>query len=301
MKAASPIESALAKQLLDGRGPDGAWGYYPGHTARLEPTCWAMLALGACDALASAVPDLIRVADFLKGTARDDGLLVDSLGVPPNLASNGLAALTLAQHREMLNPPATSRLLAALHRVKGLALPQNDEVHQDNSLQGWPWIDGTFSWVAPTACCLLALKKTAAIEADVATGQRIDEAEQLLFDRVCDSGGWNYGNASVQGTHLRAYVPTTALGLLALQDRRDHPVVQKSLTYLEANQTSEVSGMALGLTLLCLRLYGQPAETVEALLYQQFKRTEFLGNMAILGLALYSLSADEHEAAAFRL
>ena len=59
--------------------------------------------------------------------------------------------------------------------------------------------------------------------------------------------------------------------------------------------------MALGLTLLCLRLYGQPAETVEALLYQQFKRTEFLGNMAILGLALYSLSADEHEAAAFRL
>ena len=181
-------------------------GTIAGHTARLEPKCWAMLALGACDALASAVPDLIRVADFLKGTARDDGLLVDSLGVPPNLASNGLAALTLAQHREMLNAPATSRLLAALHRVKGLALPQNDEVHQDNSLQGWPWIDGTFSWVAPTACCLLALKKTAAIEADVATGQRIDEAEQLLFDRVCDSGGWNYGNASVQGTHLRAYV-----------------------------------------------------------------------------------------------
>jgi hypothetical protein len=260
-----------------------------------------VLALGACDALSSAVPELVRVVDFLKGAARDDGLLVDSVGVPPNLASNGLAALTLTQHRDMLNPPATSRLLAALHRVKGLALPQNDQVQQDNSLQGWPWIDTTFSWVAPTAYCLLALKKTVAIEADVATGQRIAEAEQLLFDRVCDSGGWNYGNARVRGTHLRAYIPTTALGLLALQDRREHPVVQKSLMYLEANQTSEVSGMALGLTLLCLRLYGQPADTVETLLYQQFEKTEFLGNMAILGLVLYSLSANEHEAAAFRL
>ena len=126
MKAASPIESALARQLLDGRGPDGAWGYYAGHTARLEPTCWAMLALGACDALASAVPDLIRVADFLKGAARDDGLLVDSVGVPPNLASNGLAALTRSVQRYgVIEPGAVGSLTLIDTRTPWTVCPEH--------------------------------------------------------------------------------------------------------------------------------------------------------------------------------
>ena len=32
-------------------------------------------------------------------------------------------------------------------------------MRQDGSLQAWSWVDGTFSWVEPTAWCLLLLKK----------------------------------------------------------------------------------------------------------------------------------------------
>ena len=40
----------LRQQLLDGRNADGGWGYYRGRVSRLEPTCWALLALGVDEA-----------------------------------------------------------------------------------------------------------------------------------------------------------------------------------------------------------------------------------------------------------
>ena len=59
------------------------------------------------------------------------------------------------------------------------------------------------------------------------------EAEALLRNRQCTTGGWNYGNAEVLGKKLYAYTPTTALGLLALSDAwlaaRDSRVIEHSL------------------------------------------------------------------------
>ena len=48
---------------------------------------------------------------------------------------------------------------------------------------------------------------------------RIRDGEAVLRDRVCVDGGWNYGNSNVFGKNLPAYIPTTAIALLALQDR----------------------------------------------------------------------------------
>ncbi len=221
-------------------------------------------------------------------------------GSPPNLAANGLAAILLTQHAELLDPSSTARLLGAIQSARGIQLPQYPEFRQDNSLQGWSWVDGTFSWVEPTAWCLLALKLSGVRSEEGAA--RIREAEQLLLDRVCESGGWNYGNAYVLDKALRPYVPTTALGLLALQDRPEHEAVQKSLAYLEAEQLSEVSGMALGLALICLRVYGRSVGKVEQLVREQFVKTAFLGNAATMGLVLYGLSTSVHdEAATFQL
>ena len=44
------VEQVLQHQLLETRNGDGGWGYEPGRTSRLEPTCWALLALGGAQA-----------------------------------------------------------------------------------------------------------------------------------------------------------------------------------------------------------------------------------------------------------
>ncbi len=35
----------MRRALLSAANADGGWGYYPGKASRLEPTCWALLAL----------------------------------------------------------------------------------------------------------------------------------------------------------------------------------------------------------------------------------------------------------------
>ena len=52
-----------------------------------------------------------------------------------------------------------SGLLEGLTRVRGRSLPPSDVLTQNNALQAWPWLEGTFSWVEPTSYCLLALKR----------------------------------------------------------------------------------------------------------------------------------------------
>jgi hypothetical protein len=100
---------------------------------------------------------------------------------------------------------------------------------------------------------------------------------------------------------LRPYVPTSALALLALQDQRGHPVVQRSLSWLEAHALSEPSTMALSLAAVCLHVYGRPVEGVLALLEAQQARTRALGNIHLAAMAAYALSLSTHRAVAMRV
>ena len=149
----------------------------------------------------------------------------------PNLAFNGLAALLWAQQTDLAPEGGLPRLISGVVSNRGIKLPQSNLSPQDNSLQAWSWIDTTFSWVEPTGWCLLALKKAAPKNAEVSS--RIDEAERLLRDRCCTAGGWNSGTAMVMGQGLNPYVPTTALGLMAMQNLPNDPVVVRSLEAAE--------------------------------------------------------------------
>jgi hypothetical protein len=84
---------------------------------------------------------------------------------------------------------------------------------------------------------------------------RIEAGEQLLLDRVCSVGGWNYGNRQVYGHDLWPYVPTTALALLALQDHRELPSVKRSLEQMQKDLLTERSTLALALARVCLDVY----------------------------------------------
>jgi hypothetical protein len=122
-----------------------------------------------------------------------------------------------------------------------------------------------FSWVEPTSWGAIALKtarRAGMTSADA--DARIAEAERLLIDRACRAGGWNFGNATVMNQDLRPYVPTTALTLLALQDRRDDAAVKRGLAFLEEHWQDEIAAASTGLSLICLDVFGRPVDRLEA-------------------------------------
>ncbi len=236
----------LPSSLASRRNPDGGWGYEAGKTSRLEPTCWALLAL----ARASAQP---LDADVLLEWRQESGWFVDVPGVPVNFAFNALAALTLRTHPR--GRDTARRIATQLLGVHGLAFEPSPALRQDNSLQAWPWIDGTFSWVEPTSLCLLLMKRLRRELPATAVSDRITVAERMLLDRACAPGGWNYGGANAFGRDLFPYVPTTALGLLAMQDRKDLPVTRQAVNWLAQEAASEKSTQSLALAGIALTAY----------------------------------------------
>lgn len=251
----------LRQAILAARNSDGGWAYHPGHASRLEPTCWAMLALGA-DA---DPPD----GAFLTRCQQPSGWLVEDAAWPVNIAFNALAAFTWLHHPGLATDDRRARLLAVLSGAKGVQAPPLAGSDQDNRLQGWPWIAGTFSWVEPTAWGVLALRRAKAAAAGGAAAvdveARLSEAAKLLLNRACHAGGWNFGNADVMGQDLRPYVQASAMALLALTDRRSEPAVVRGLAFLREHWRDEPSALAWGLSLLCLDVYGARDEDIRAL------------------------------------
>jgi hypothetical protein len=227
------------------------------------------------------------------------GLLVDPGALEPNVAWNGLALLVLETLGD-LRDPAAAGLRRAVLRARGVRLDDDPvgAIDQDNQLQAWAWIEGTFSWVEPTALCLLALKRRPAGTPEEA--DRVRSGEAVLLDRVCVGGGWNYGNRAVFHQDLRPYVPVTALGLLALQDRAEEPAVRQSLDWLSANAVSEPSAMALSLAAVALTLHGRPVSPVLSALRRQHEATGFLDHPHLIAMAQFALTLDRHGAAALR-
>lgn len=282
----------LRQTLSNLRNTDGGWGYYPDKQSRLEPTCWALLAL-ARDA-GTAVD-----AGVLDRWPRRRDWLIDApgAGAPVNYAFNAVAGLTLLQ--DPAGVPATRPIATALATARGLELPQSVAIQQNNSLQAWPWIDQTFSWVEPTAWCLIFLKKCRAATGLTGVDERIRVGEQVLFDRVCAQGGWNYGSSNVYGQELYPFVPTSALGLLALQDHRDHPAAVRTLAFLRTQATSEPSAMALSMAAIGLRTFGAPADGVDHALSPAADFARSRGNVLGMAMSLYALADARDGMAAF--
>jgi hypothetical protein len=293
--AATP---SLRSRLVDLESRAGGWPYYRGKAARIEPTCWALLALSAGRPTDVEVAAVERGRAFLKRLIRPDGLLVEP-GVPgPNYAWNGLALVALNSRDDV---DLVGRLASGLLSVRGIQITDATPgtVQQDGRLQAWSWTEGTFSWVEPTAWCLLALKARHVSAPTLA--ERVRDAEAVLVDRVCESGGWNYGNSQVLTQDLRPYVPTSALALLALQDQRHLPAVEESLAWLVAHAVSEKAALALALATVCLHVYGLETAEVRRAIADQDRRTGFLGNAHLMAMAAYALDVASHGAEALRI
>lgn len=290
----------LRRRLLTEAMPEG-WGYYAGRAPRIEPTSWALLALGEGWVGDGSWADFARPRwAFLASRQTTGGLLSDTEASLANLASNGLASLVCARHASNLShPDLGARINAGIVALKGARLTEVD-ARQNNQLQAWPWVQDTFSWVEPTAWCLLALKRVPAASRSQAAAARIAEGNAVLENRMCVDGGWNYGNASTLGQDLRAYVPTTAAALMALLDRAQTPVVRQSLLWLSHDRASEPGTPTLALARLALGLHGQPSDDLDDLLSERVQVSERDGHVQAIAMALYALTLGAHGGEALR-
>jgi uncharacterized protein (DUF362 family) len=216
-----PILDALACQVHSG----GGWGYAPAQAAHLEPTCLALLALSLQnDRFGEAIAHGRR---FLDRCAQPDGSYRLAAGRdeavwPTSLVLFVQTALDFPQDRI---EQTAARLLALRGRQPQ---PEAAELHDiDVQLIGWPWAEGNFSWAEPTAWACLALR-----HAGQASHERVEEGLRLLLDRASDTGGINYGNRRILGRTTEPIPGPTALMLLALQGRGDHPRVAAAIDYL---------------------------------------------------------------------
>jgi uncharacterized protein (DUF362 family) len=121
----------------------------------------------------------------------------------------------------------TSSFLLAIRGHKGDANDSAEVNDIDLDLTGWPWAEGNFSWVEPTAWACLALR-----HAGCGCQGRVEEGLRLLLDRAFEDGGVNYGNRSILGRRTEPIPGPTALMLLALQGHGHEPKVRAAAGYL---------------------------------------------------------------------
>jgi Prenyltransferase and squalene oxidase repeat len=285
--------------LAKSQNPDGGWGYFPGKQSALEPTAYALMGLGR----APQVERVVAMAGkFIAATqTAQGGWPVNTTDKEPAPWVTPLVGLTLLSGRgESAETQAAVRsVVSSFGRMPKGWINRIGEwlgygsSNVDTKLGGWSWNPGTAIWVEPTCYAILFLKKANSEKQEESIVSIVAEAESMVYDRMCKSGGWNYGNAQVLGEELRPYPLTTALALIALQDRSSRIENQKSLTYLKQSVASEKSLLSLCFTGLCLDLYSQDWQGVWQQLDESYRKTSFLQDIKAAALMLIALDARE--------
>jgi hypothetical protein len=258
MTIATLMGLAEARQdfLRKNQNTDGGWGYFPDKPSRVEPSAYALRALGAKD------PAWQRGIAYL--TARQDksGGLTPGEGIPgstwvtqlafPLLKLGGMDKKNLERASDWIinTEGAEGGILQRLLYSMG-----KSKVDQDPKLKGWPWRPDNNSWVEPTAHGLLALHWMKDIALDAGIRYRRDYATRMLLDRRCLDGGWNYGNKKVLNEVLPSFPETTGLALLGLASSGADLSV--SLTKAKDDLVKTKGAYGRALLTLALKLHGQ--------------------------------------------
>jgi hypothetical protein len=291
-------EKSIFEHLLKLQNLDGGWSSAPGKQSNPEATAYALMALVQHWDQAEIQPRINEAITWLLGRQDESGawyyahearqgfwvtapvLLSLSPFVTYREELRRGAAWLLRQKGERLNLVQTLRYWLWYQKRNGGINP---------NLPGWSWASGTTSWVEPTAFALLVLNKLRPALDLQAASERIRYGEALLYDRVCEKGGWNQGKGMALGKQIPPYPDTTAIALIALQAHRDKPENQTSLDMLNKMIARQRSGLILSWAIICRFMYGQDNETLKAQLLMQYQKTRFLGRTKPLALSLVAL------------
>ncbi|MEX2119107.1 MAG: hypothetical protein WD847_05825 [Pirellulales bacterium] len=285
------MSSSWITPLLDALGREAGWSYRPGGPAATEVMALATLALAGHQRHAAAG----RVARRLAALQAGDG----SLGITASQRDphwpTGLAVLawSVADEPGTRQPGGfwqanVDRAVAWILSTRGETLPKAPDLGHDPTLEGWSWVEGTHSWIEPTAINLLALKATGR------TGHpRARQAALLLVDRMFASGGCNYGNTIVLGQRLLPHVEPSGLALLALAGEHDERRrIAASLDYVEANLSAATTSMSLAHGLIGLAAHGRLIPRASSWLEQAARKRRGLGPHQSALLVLAALGED---------
>ena len=287
------VLSSVIAELALRQLPCGGWSALASSTQpAIEPTCYATMALGSVP-----VGDIERAHDFLLRTQNPDGSWPVVLG--DDQGGTYVTSLAVLALRDLL--PAIPARLRAIHWLLHCVGKESNwiwkwkfrtadrHVRFDPEKYGWPWFPDTISWVVPTAFSILALNQTPC-SCDGLEGitLRVDRGIQMLFDRACPGGGWNAGNGVVYECPMAPHIDDTAIALLALRERDQHPIVQTAVQYLEQAASTLAAPWSLSWASLALAAYRRPIRPLAGSrpALSDFSNTQDTATLAVGCLAL---------------
>jgi len=217
--------------------PEGGFAMHNGGSFRPDATAWVVMALEAYERNRYLTN---TACQRLAGSQLPDGRITAVEGHPESYWPTSLALLAWKKVAgfEQQVELATQFLL----NTTGKYWPKRKDaaVAHDTSIKGWPWIEGTYSWIEPTALAILALRSSG-----FHGHERVREAVRMILDRQLTSGGWNYGNKIVFNKELRPIPENTGMALTALAGLVEKGQIKSSLDYL----TNEVQKLRTPLSL----------------------------------------------------
>jgi hypothetical protein len=287
------VEGIIAR-LRDGLSarqlPGGGWPFsVESSQMALEPTCLALLALR---------PDTFMPTQILIDSQFPDGGWPSFAGDDQSSGLTGLALLTL--NRFGIAHHARRRAVRWLiqTRSKEADWPWNwkfrtrdTHVRFDPSKFGWPWHNGTCSWVVPTSFAVLALKREFPDNRPRAVARRIQTGVEMLFDRACPRGGWNAGNGVVYGRPMAPHIDSTAIALLALQHEGASEIAALSLAWLDGQASDCNAPWSLAWSIVALHGCDRPVDRLQRRL-ACLAQSEPLRDIATLAITVLALDCE---------
>jgi len=284
--------------LLENQNPDGGWGAVRGKRSNTESTSLAVTALKAIP-VNTAAENRKRGIDWLLRRQNKDhswplnetaqegswttALAITALSDNAENSERVLAAARWLLEQEGSKPGILAEIILWATGKSGV-----NKLNKD--LIGWSWVPNSFSWVEPTSYALIAIKKLRARLAGTNVDERIRQADAMIYDRVCNGGGWNYGNSRVLDYALWPYPDITAVALIAMQDHAREQANQESLQVLSKIARETDSGLALCWAAICLNVYAQDNSGFQGQIEKRFAATAFLGESKSLALAVIALN-----------
>ena len=280
-----PIVAACLDSLQQRALPGGGFAAVAHGSYRTDATAWAILAL-------EAAGQFRELLDLSSTRLAQDQLPDGRLGIAPDHPEafwpTPLAILSWGK-----SPAQKAAQERAVHFLlsttgKHWVRRPDDPMGNDPNIKGWPWIEGTHSWVGSTGIIIIALQS-----AGMGNHARVAEAVRLILDRQLASGGWNYGNTSAFGTELRPMPESTGTALNALKNRTNRADLERSLDYLKSTIAAVRTPYSLGWGLLGLGAWEERPPNSRSLIAECLRRQERYGtydttSTCLLLLALLS-------------
>jgi len=234
------------QRLSQSAHPGGGWAYQTHLGPSAEPTACACLALCAH----GAEPKSVRPGlQWLARQQQENGGVAVMAGMTSPCWATGLAALSWTHcpdNAEFLvqRDKAVRWLIAS----EGKPFKSNPAIYgHDTRLMAWAWVEGTHTWLEPSAYAVLALRAVGKSE-----HSRVREAVAVFQDRALDDGGWNYGNSKMFGNQLRAFPAQSGMVLAAMAGMQQSPQVDKAIKFLQGELPPITAPVSLGWGLIGL-------------------------------------------------